>query len=130
MRLPTGADAFSADRVLPGVNIAYSWAISEFTELECNTVLNSKRDALAHTYFELLQTANVEYDLGDRWMAFTEYLAFVPSSSLSAEFEHYFHAGMHYFVTPNVQIDIHSAAGLNEASDNLAFTGVGFSVKF
>lgn len=130
MRLPTGAEIFSADQVLPGVNIAYSWAVTSVVELECNTVFNKKRDDQGHFYVETLQTANVEYDLGERWMAFTEYLAFMPSSSLSARFEHYFHAGFHYFVTPNFQIDLHSAVGLNEASDNLAFTGVGLSWKY
>jgi hypothetical protein len=128
-RLPTGAEVFSADQVLPGVNIAYSWAVNRIVELECNTVFNKKRDDQGHYYVETLQTANVEYDLGDRWMAFTEYLAFMPSSSLSARFEHYFHIGVHYFVTPNFQIDLHSAVGLNEAADNLAFTGIGLSWK-
>ncbi len=130
MRLPTGADAFSADQVLPGFNIAYSWAVTRLIELECNTVFNKKRDDQDHYYVEILQTANVEYDLGDRWMAFTEYLAFMPSSSLSAQFEQYFHVGVHYFVTPNLQIDLHSAVGLNRASDDLAFTGVGLSWKY
>ena len=128
-RLPTGSNAFSADRILPGVNIAYCWAINEFVELECNTVFNKKRDETGHIYTELLQTANVEYDLGEKWMGFTEYLAFVPSSAVSADFTHYFHYGLHYFVTPDVQIDVHSSVGLNESSDNLAFTGIGFSIR-
>lgn len=128
-RLPTGSEAFSADRILPGVNIAYAWVINEFVELECNTVFNKKRDDTGHIYTELLQTANVEYDLGEKWMGFTEYLAFVPSSAVSANFEHYFHYGLHYFVTPDVQIDIHSAVGLNQSADNLAFTGIGFSIR-
>ncbi len=128
-RLPTGSEVFSADRILPGVNIAYAWVVNELIELECNTVFNKKRDETGHIYTELLQTANVEYELGEKWMGFTEYLAFIPSSAISANFEHYFHYGLHHFVTPNFQIDLHSAVGLNESADNLAFTGIGFSFR-
>ena len=132
MRLPTGSDVYSADQALPGVNIAYSWAVTRLVEIECNTVFNRKRDDLGHFYLETLQTANIEYDLGDRWMAFTEYLAFVPSSARSGDvqFTHYFHYGVHYFVRPNLQVDLHAAVGLNEAADDLAFNGIGLSWKY
>jgi hypothetical protein len=59
-----------------------------------------------------------------------EYLAFMPSSPLSAEFEHHCHFGLHFFFTPNFQFDIPAAVGLNSASENLAFTCVGLSWKY
>lgn len=129
-RMPTGFEAFSGDRVLPGVNIAYSWAVNELIEVECNTVFSKKRDDTAHIYTELLQTANIEYDLGERWLAFTEYLAFIPSSAVSADFEHYFHYGIQYFITPDVQVDLHSSFGLNRSAEDLAFTGIGLSFRY
>ena len=73
---------------------------------------------------------NFEYELTDRIGAFTEWFVFVPSGSLTAQNQHYFHGGFVYFVTNNIQLDIHSAVGLNRAADNLAFTGVGFSIKY
>lgn len=129
-RLPTGSPAFNGDTVLPGVNIAYSWAVTELIEIECNTVFNKKREDFGHSYLETLQTLNVEWDLGDRWMGFTEYLAFAPSGANDVQFQHYFHYGLQYFVTPDFQIDVHSSVGLNRAADKLAFTGVGLSWRF
>ena len=44
--------------------------------------------------------------------------------------EPYFHGGLVYFVTNHIQLDIHSAVGLNRAAADLAFTGAGFSIKY
>lgn len=129
-RLPTGSPGVTANRVLPGVNIAYSWAITELLEIECNTVFNMKVDDAGHDYLETLQTLNIEYDLSERWLGFTEFLAFMPASSIAAVPEYYFHYGIQRFITPNLQFDIHSAVGLNRSADNLAFTGVGLSWRY
>jgi hypothetical protein len=129
-RLPTGSSAFSSDRFLPGVNLAYSWKLNDWLELECNTQFNSRRDDLAHTYTEAIQTANMEYELAENLGAFTELIGFFPTGSLSAVPEYYFHAGFVYFVTNDIQVDIHSGAGLNSAATNLAFTGAGFSWRY
>lgn len=129
MRVPTGSRSFSAGEVLPGVNLAYSWAVTKIIEVECNTVFNQRNDG-STSYLESFQGVNIEYDLSDRWLVFTEYALFAPSGSVSAQFEHYFHAGAQYFLTPNCQVDVHSAVGLNEASTNLAFTGIGLSFRF
>lgn len=127
MRVPTGARVFTAEEPLPGFNLAYSWVINPFIELECNTQLNRRRDDADHFYTEFIQTANIEYELADRLGAFTEWFCFVPSGALVAHTQHYFHAGFVFFPTLNIQLDAHAAVGLNAAADNLAFTGVGFS---
>ncbi len=129
LKVPTGSPGITAGEPLPGVNLAYSWAVTEVIEIECNTVLNRRRDDASDFYLEVFQAVNFEYDLGDRWLLFTEYAAFVPSGSDIAPFQHYFHYGAQYFITPNVQVDVHSAVGLNRAADNLAFTGIGLSFR-
>jgi len=129
-RIPTGSSHFTNSQVLPGFNLAYSWKLNDWIELECNTQLNRRRDDLSHFYTEFIQTANIEYDLTDRIGAFTEWIVFVPSGSLSAQTEHYFHGGFVYLLSNDVQIDIHSAIGLNRPADNLAFTGMGLSFRF
>lgn len=129
-RVPTGSSAFTSSQVLPGFNLAYSWVITDWLELECNTQLNRRRDDASHYYTEFIQTANLEYELTDRIGAFTEWIVFVPSGALTAQTQHYFHGGFVYLVTNHIQLDIHSAVGLNRAADNLAFTGAGFSIKF
>lgn len=130
MRLPTGSPAFTSDRVLPGVNLAYAWMLNDWLELECNTQFNSRRDDADHTYTEMIQTANMEYELSDRVGAFTEVIGFFPSGSLTALPEYYFHAGFVFFPSDNVQFDIHSGVGLNSSASNLAFTGVGLSWRY
>ena len=92
-RLPTGASAFTADQIRPGVNLAYSWAVTKIVELECNTVLNRQRDDAGNFYLEVFQTVNFEYDVGEKVMLFTEYIAFAPSGSQIAQFQNYFHCG-------------------------------------
>ncbi len=129
-RIPTGSDDFSNDQVLPGFNFAYAWVVTDWLEIECNTQLNRRRDDSSHYYTEFIQTANLEYELTDRIGAFTEWIVFVPSGAITAQTQHYFHAGFVYLLTDHMQFDIHSAVGLNRAADDLAFTGVGFSIKY
>ncbi len=129
-RLPSGSSAFTSDRFLPGVNLAYSWKLNDWMELEANTQFNTRRDNVDHTYTEFIQTANMEYDLTDRLGGFTELLAFMPTSAISVVPEYYFHAGFVYFVTDDIQLDIHAGVGLNSAATNLPLTGVGFSKRF
>ena len=129
-RLPIGTSGITAEEIRPGVNLAYSWAVTKIVEIECNTVLNRERDDSGDFYLEVFQTVNLEYDVSEKVMLFTEYVAFAPSGSRTAQFQNYFHYGAHYFFTPNFQFDIHSAVGLNSAADNLAFTGMGLSYRF
>lgn len=130
MRLPTGSSAFTSREVLPGFNLAYSWVITELIELECNTQLNRRLDGSDHFYTQFIQTANVEYNLGPKWGGFTEWFCFVPCGSISELPQHYFHGGFVFFPTPNIQLDIHSGVGLTPASQDLALTGAGFSIRF
>lgn len=129
MRIPTGSRSITNGQVMPGLNVAYSWAVNSFIELECNSVFNRRLDGTGHYSAEYLQTANLEYDLGERLMGFTEYLVFTPISSTDAAHQHYFHGGIQYFVTPDFQIDLHSAVGLNSAATDLAFSGIGFCFR-
>jgi hypothetical protein len=129
MRIPTGSRSITNGQVMPGLNVAYSWAVNSFIELECNSVFNRRLDGTGHYAAEYLQTANLEYDLGEKLMGFTEYLLFTPISSTDAAHQHYFHGGIQYFVTPDFQIDLHSAVGLNSAATDLAFSGIGFCFR-
>ena len=130
MRVPTGARAFTSQQVLPGFNLAYSWMLNDWIELECNTQLNRRRDDSEHFYMEFIQTANIEYDLSERWGAFTEWIMFSPCGALSAQTQHYFHGGFVFFVTRNFQLDAHVGLGVSQAADDLAFTGVGASFRW
>lgn len=132
LRVPTGSRDWTSDTTLPGVNFAYSWAVTSFIEIECNTVFNRKRlDDGVSLYTEQFQTVNLEYDLSERWIGFTEFLFFQPwVTEPSVPATQYFHTGLQYFITPDLQFDIHSAVGLNRAADNLAFTGCGLCLRW
>lgn len=130
LRLPTGSPAFTSHDVMPGFNLAYSWVINKLLELECNTQLNRRMDDSGHFYTQFIQTANLEYDLGPKWGGFTEWILFSPSGSISALPEQYFHGGFVFFPTSNIQLDIHAGVGLTPASQDLAFTGAGYSMRW
>lgn len=127
--LPTGDSHFTNEQVLPGFNLAYSWKINDFIELESNTQLNRRRDDAAHFYTEFIQTANVEYTFTKKLGGFTEWFCLIPNGAIAALPQHYFHAGFVYLITKYVQYDIHAAVGLNKSSDDY-FVGTGLSVKF
>jgi len=129
MRLPIGHDGFTSGEVLPGYLFAYSWAINDWLELECNNQANRRIDEVDHTYVELIQTANFEVTLTDRLGSFYEFLLFTPNGAIAQPTEYYFHTGFVYLITPNVQFDTHVGFGLNDAAADLAFTGVGLSFR-
>jgi hypothetical protein len=130
-RIPVGQSEISDHAWLPGFNLAYSWVLNDWLELECNTQLNRRRDDTDNFYAEFIQTANVEYQLNEKLGAFTEWFGLMPNgaSSPSAGPEHYFHSGFVYLITPNLQYDVHAAVGLNEHADDF-FAGSGLSARF
>lgn len=130
MRVPSGSPAFTGEEVLPGMNFVYAWRVTERLEVECNTNVNKRRDLAAGRYYtECLQTFNFEYDLGERVMLFNEFVIFAPVGAVDVAGQAYSHAGLHYFVRPNLQVDVHAAVGLNEAAADL-FGGTGLSWRW
>lgn len=125
MRVPTGSSLFTQGEVLPGMNFVYAWMLTEKLELEANTNVNRRLDpTFDHYYDEFLQTINFEYDLCEKVMLFNEFIIFAPSGALSARMQYYEHAGIHYFIHRNLQLDFHGAVGLNQGADNF-FGGAG-----
>ena len=130
MRVPTGSPAYTADEVLPGMNFVYAWRAGERFEIECNTNVNKRRDPnRGGFYTEYLQTFNFEYDLDARVMLFNEFVIFSPVGSQTVPGQAYSHCGLHWFLRPNLQIDVHAAVGLNAAADDF-FGGSGVSVRW
>lgn len=129
-RAPIGGSPFSAREVLPGMNFVYAWQVTDRFELECNTQVNRRRDpGIDHFYTEILQTVNLEYDLTEKVMLFHEFVIFSPVGAIVSSNEYYIHPGFHYFILPNLQLDVHAAVGLNRAADDL-FGGSGISWRW
>jgi hypothetical protein len=130
MRVPSGSPAFTGEEVLPGMNFVYAWRVTERFEVECNTNVNRRRNpGLEHFYTEYLQTFNFEYDLAERIMLFNEFVIFSPVGAIGVPGQAYSHGGLHFFLRPNQQIDVHAAVGLNEAAADL-FGGSGLSWRW
>ncbi len=129
MKVPSGGSAFTAGQVLPGVNFVYAWHVTDTFELECNTQVNKRLDDDAHIYTEVLQTVNFELDLNEKFMVFNEFVLFSPVGSHTNHVEWYTHPGVHYFILPNLQLDVHAAVGLNRSAIDM-FGGSGLSWRW
>ena len=130
MTVPTGSEEFSAGEVLPGALWAYSWELESGCEISANTQVNRAIDELsARTYWELAQSVAIGFDLVGRFGGYTEWYAMFPSSSESAQVEHYFNGGITYLCHKDLQLDFRAGTGLSENSDDF-FLGIGFVARF
>ncbi|WP_164101850.1 transporter [Candidatus Laterigemmans baculatus] len=130
LRVPTGASAFTADETLPGFNWVYSWDISDLISTAGSTQFNrATDDSTSEAYTEWAQSWTVGYSLAERAGAYTEWFAFFPHSADSAQPEHYFNGGFTYLLSDDVQWDIRSGIGLNDAADDY-FVGTGLAIRF
>ena len=130
MTVPTGADAFTSDEALPGLNWIYSWSINDFLSIAGSTQFNRARDEVtAGTYTEWAQSMTAGYSLTDELGAYTEWYAFFPNGADTARVEHYFNGGFSYLLSDDVQWDIRAGTGLTSASDDF-FVGTGLAIRF
>lgn len=131
-KLPTGAKALTADRVLPGFNLLYGWdVIPDCLAFGGSTQLNQAVDDERHSYGEWAQSFTIGYSLTEKLGAYTEWFGFFPSGSIAPDVtaQHYFDSGSTYKVTPLFQLDIRVGFGWNKHSDDF-FAGTGFAVKY
>ena len=130
LTVPTGADAFTSDQTLPGLNWNYGWDVTDCIATGGSTQINRNVDeVVVDAYAEWAQSWTVNYGLHDRVGAYTEWFAFFPHSATSASTEHYFDGGFTFLVNNNVQLDIRAGLGLNDAADDY-FAGTGLSIRF
>jgi hypothetical protein len=130
--VPTGADVFSADRVLPGINFLFGWELIEDTwTLGGSLQANQAVDDLHHTYLETAQSLTMAYFFTQKFGVYTEWFAFYPSGALAADItpQHYLNGGLYYRVTKDFQLDARAGVGLNRHSQDF-FVGTGFAVRF
>lgn len=129
MTVPLGS-AFSANRVLPGVNWLYGWEINDFLSTAGSTQLNLSVDpTTANEYTEFAQSWTIGYALAERLGMYTEWFVFCPAGADTARTEHYLDAGFTYSVTNNLQLDIRAGKGISAASVDM-FAGAGLVARF
>ncbi|WP_428382466.1 transporter [Nevskia ramosa] len=129
MTVPTGSAKFSADRVLPGINLLYGWDLSDALSMDASTHLNLAVDDDAHSYTEWAQSLSLGLSLTENLSSFFEWYALFPVSSATASTEHYLDVGLTYALSGDLQIDLRVGKGLNDASDDY-FVGTGLAFRF
>lgn len=130
MTVPTGADVFSADEVLPSFVWAYSWELNDRLALGGNTGFSRELDEVTdESYLQISQSWALGISLTDCVGAYVEYFGLYPSSADTERTQHFFDGGFTFLVNNNFQLDIRGGVGLNEAADDY-FVGAGSSFRF
>ena len=130
MTVPTGSNAFTSDRVLPGVNWLYSWEITDTLATAGSTQFFREVDGgTDDTFTQWAQSWTVSTSLSDQVGSYVEWFGLFPSDADTEQTQHYLNGGFTWLVTNDVQFDIRAGWGLNDAADDF-FAGTGLSVRF
>jgi hypothetical protein len=128
--VPSGSDAFSSDRVLPGINYLYGWDVIEDWTLGGSTGLNAVTDDITEDlYNEFSQSLTVGHSWSERVGSYCEWFMLAPISADTNRPEHYLNGGVTVLINDDLQWDIRAGFGLTEASDDF-FTGTGLSLRY
>lgn len=139
MTVPTGADGFSGERTLPGVNLIYGWEINDRLSTAGSTQVNGgntpflsfdiQRPVRNDRFVEVAQSWTVAYAWTDRMSTYTEYFGLYPTGTDRETSVHFLNGGVAYLLSDDVQFDVRYGQGLNDAADDF-FVGTGLSIRF
>jgi hypothetical protein len=129
MTVPSGSKDLSADRVLPGIHYDCSWEIiKDLLSVETVLIADGSVNDHGHTFTTMGDGVTAVYDLTKKLEAFGELDSFYASGDSAAP-QHYFVAGLVYFITPNAEIDFRAGVGLNHHADGYLL-GSGFALRY
>jgi hypothetical protein len=129
MTVPTGSKDYTAERVLPGVHYDASWEIiKDKLSVEAVLLEDGSVDDHGHTFTLMGDGVTVAYDVTKHLEAFGELDSFYASGDSAAP-QHYFVAGLVYFITNNCEIDVRAGVGLNQHADGYLL-GSGFAIRW
>jgi len=131
MTVPTGDRALTAGRVMPGVNVDFSWDIlKDLFGIELLVANNDVLDDLGGVQHQFATGLTGVVQLSKDLELFAEWDAFYAKGGLdSARPQHYAVGGFVFFATPNLALDVRVGIGLNDRS-NPYLAGAGFAVRF
>ena len=131
MTVPTGSDAFTSDRTLPGVNFIYSWDLSQNVALASSTQMNralSESRGGESEYAQWTQSVVAGFSVGERAGVYAEWFAHFHAEPEGTRAEHYANSGFTWSFNDDLQWDIRIGVGLNESATGV-FTGTGLVVR-
>jgi hypothetical protein len=128
MSVPSGNKEVSANRVLPGLHYDCNWeVIKDFLSVETVLFADGTVDDHGHTFTLLGHGVTAACDVTKKLEVFGELDSFYASGD-SAPPQHYFVAGLVYFITDNCEVDVRAGVGLNDHADGYLI-GTGFAVR-
>lgn len=127
--IPTGSDRFSSDQILPGLNLVYSWDLTDAFSLSGGTLVNRAVGDAGDAMAEWAQSLSGGIGLGDRQSLYGEWFAVFEDEPGGMQAEHYVNTGLTWLLTDDVQWDIRVGVGLNDRAEDLFF-GTGLSLRF
>ncbi len=80
--VPTGANAFTADEVLPGVNFVYGWDVNDFFSVGGGTQANRALDDNGEDFYvEFAQSITTGYGWTEKFGSYAEWYMFAPAGA-------------------------------------------------
>jgi hypothetical protein len=125
---PTGADAFSTDKVNPGFNYLYGWDVTDNFSLGGSAGIHTDTDE-DDDFVRYHASVTAGYGLTDRLAAYTEWFGVYRTDADRNFPENYFNGGFTFLVHDDFQLDVRAGVGLNDQAADF-FTGAGFAVRF
>jgi hypothetical protein len=134
MMVPTGSSDFTANRILPGLNVDMSWEVVRnlfsVEVLIANNEVAGKYVPETHTsHLETATGITAAFQVTKKLEAFAEWDAIYQINGSEHGPRHYAVGGLVYFISPDLAIDGRVGVGLNDRSNGV-IAGAGFAVRF
>ncbi len=123
--VPTGKRPFGGQGYGPYLQVPWETEISGRWRLSGMATAFFHPDDSRHNP-TIEPTLVIGHDLDERLDVFLEYVGDYPAAARAS---HLLNSGAAFRLTPTQQIDIHAAAGLNDAAPAYIF-GIGYSIRF
>ena len=131
MTVPTGAEAFTGDQTLPGLNILYGWDITEFLTFAGSTQVNRNIDDFFAFHEEYAQSLTVGLKFTEQIGMYNEFFGIFPHGHADpfAGPQYYYNFGFTYLVNNNVQFDWRIGNGTQRSVGGFLY-GTGRRIRF
>ncbi len=125
---PTGSERFSDGKILPGLNLVYSWDVTGAFSLSGGTQVNRAVGEEGGAIAEWAQSLSGGIGLGGRHGLFGEWFALFSDEPGGMLAEHYVNTGLTWLLMDDLQWDIRVGVGLNDREEDVFF-GTGFALR-
>ena len=125
VNLPSGSDAISAHRALPGAALLLGWETSS----PWSAGMEAFGTRTADDHAQAIGSLSVQYQATRRVQAYGELFTLQPvNAGIGARAEHYANSGVLFLLSNDAQVDARIGFGLNHSADRY-FVGFGFAVR-